>query len=71
VIGLVAEWLALPAATWVTAGTGLVADLIFLLLMPETLTQPDQWAPFPDPRTEYRRRKKLAKGIKKHIIGPA
>jgi hypothetical protein len=42
VIGLVAEWLALPAATWVTAGTGLVADLIFLLLMPETLTQPDQ-----------------------------
>ena len=38
-IGLVAEWLALPTATWVAAGTGLVAGLIFLLLVPETLTR--------------------------------
>ncbi len=37
VIGLVTEWRALPATTWITAGTGLVAGLILLLLVPETL----------------------------------
>lgn len=37
VVGQVADWVALPMAAWAMSGAGLIAALIFVLLVPETL----------------------------------
>jgi MFS family permease len=39
-VGQVAEWVALPTAAWVMSAAGLMAALVFVLLVPETLNRP-------------------------------
>ena len=47
-VGQVAEWVALPVSALVMSGAGLMAALIFALLVPETLKKRQPAPPHPE-----------------------